>query len=579
MGGGSGCGELRLSARARPPIEAWIAGRRAEIGAIADRAPAAWRAWAIRELGSLEGGGTVGTIGLDEAKDPLERARLGQFFTPEWLAELIVAVAVADGPDGTVLDPACGAGSLLVAVCAARLRAGWTVVDALAGVEGLDRDASAAWACKASLVQWALTGASGDPPADLRVHVADALAADVPGRGFSRVIGNPPFLEAKRMGAAEPGLRDRLRAAWPGLRGAFDLYVPFVLRAMEIVGPDGAVAMILPGKVLQARYATDLRRTWLDDWQLDALVDLTRCAPRPFDSASVYPIIARVGRTRIGTARMARIGSPSEVPAYQTVDLAPIRAIGGDQPLFVPFDTWSALGPLLAGPRLGAVARFVSTCSFHAKGLREQFIADREPEDGGYPYLGSTSYAHRIELDVFRARWAGGWIRAGAWSACRALGNALPDRDAVFARPKVIVAQHAIRPIAAMDPDGTWVTKDTYPVGWPIDPAWTLESLAAVLNSTVFAALYNTFFQGVLVGGETYHYLPAFLHQVPVPIDVSGVDRDAVRALHDGSAPAGTWDRVDRQVAAAYGVDESDRQRMIDVHLIRVGAPSPREGR
>lgn len=462
-------------------------------------------------------------------------------------------------------------------MCAARHRRGWSVRDALGAVEGWDRDPDAAWACRASLVAWALAEPIGAPPADLRVRIADALASEVPDRGFSRIIGNPPFLEAKRMRTAEPGLRERLREGWPELRGAFDLYVPFAFRAMELAAPDGAVAMILPGKVLQARYAADLRRRWLDDWQLEVLVDLTRCAPRPFDSASVYPIVARVGRAQTGAARMARITAPDQIPAYATVDLPPMRAIGGDQPLFVPFDTWAPLQGLVAGPRLGAVARFVSTCSFHAKGLRERFVADHEPDDGGVPYLGGVSFAQRIELEPFRVRWAGGWLRADAWSACGALGNPLPDRDGVFARPKVIVAQHAIRPIAAMDPEGTWVTKDTYPVGWPIDPTWSLETLVAVLNSTVFAALYNTLFQGVLVGGETYHYLPAFLHQTPVPRDVSDIDPSAARALHDGTAEPGTWDRLDRQVAAAYGVVESDRQRMIDVHLARVGAPSPRE--
>src|SRR5690606_40893657 len=47
------------------------------------------------------------------------------------------------------------------------------------------------------------------------------------GAGVGAVVANPPYLEAKRMARAEPGLRERLREAFPELKGAFDLYMAF----------------------------------------------------------------------------------------------------------------------------------------------------------------------------------------------------------------------------------------------------------------------------------------------------------------------------------------------------------------
>lgn len=489
---------------------------------------------------------------------------LGQVFTPPWLADRLVDCL--SGTQGRVLDPACGDGSLLVALCRDRVARGWSPSEAVRSVEGWDRDPIAANACRAALK--ALGG--GEPT----VHIGDALAPVSPdGRRcdeprFDAVIMNPPFVEAKRMGD-EPGLRERLRSWFPAARGAFDLYVPFLWRAMGLVSEQGAVAAILPGKVLQARYAAELRRAWLTPpWHLRGLVDLTRCLPRPFPGTSVYPCIVHVSR-EAGPFVASRYVSPGHEDVAERVEVEALRRVGGEQPLFVPFASWSALAPLFALPRLGDAAHFVSTCSFHTRGLREQFVTAERPPTEAFRYLGGPSFAEQLELAPFRVRWAGWWIRADAWERAREQKNALPDREAVFARPKLVLAQHATRPIVAIDREG-FVTKDTYPVGWPTDPRWSLEALCAVVGSTVFAALYNTLFQGVLVGGDTYHYLPAFLHQVPVPADLTAIDAvaDDIRALHDREDPVRV-ERVDQAVARAYGVDEAARQRMSAVHLTR----------
>ena len=50
-----------------------------------------------------------------ELVDPQARHDLGEYYTPDWLAELMVERAIGDNPERTVLDPACGSGTFLVA--------------------------------------------------------------------------------------------------------------------------------------------------------------------------------------------------------------------------------------------------------------------------------------------------------------------------------------------------------------------------------------------------------------------------------------------------------------------------------
>lgn len=48
-----------------------------------------------------------------ELIDPVQRKLLGEFYTPDWLADLIVEDVLKDNPFSKVLDPSCGSGTFL----------------------------------------------------------------------------------------------------------------------------------------------------------------------------------------------------------------------------------------------------------------------------------------------------------------------------------------------------------------------------------------------------------------------------------------------------------------------------------
>ena len=50
-----------------------------------------------------------------ELVDPNARHELGEYYTPDWLAELMIERILKDDPDKSVLDPACGSGTFLAA--------------------------------------------------------------------------------------------------------------------------------------------------------------------------------------------------------------------------------------------------------------------------------------------------------------------------------------------------------------------------------------------------------------------------------------------------------------------------------
>jgi len=110
--------------------------------------------------------------------DPEDRQLLGEFYTPDWLAELALEKIAYNG--GTLLDPACGSGTFLF--CAIRrlrasgLKGNRLVRTALESVVGIDVHPVAALMARANILL-ALAGELQEYPDDvyLRVYLADTL--------------------------------------------------------------------------------------------------------------------------------------------------------------------------------------------------------------------------------------------------------------------------------------------------------------------------------------------------------------------------------------------------------------------
>jgi hypothetical protein len=171
-------------------------------------------------------------------------ARRGLVYTPWSLARHLATLLEPDAAQRW-LDPAAGAGIFLQAAVAlgatpARCHAlEWDPVAAELGRNLLPA------------VRW---------------RVQDTLAPldELPRRwrgSFDRVILNPPFrngVEGRE--AAWVARRDELRTRFATAHGPFDLYVPFVERALDFLAPGGKLGLLLPTAWLASAFGGPLRR-------------------------------------------------------------------------------------------------------------------------------------------------------------------------------------------------------------------------------------------------------------------------------------------------------------------------------
>ena len=124
------------------------------------------------------------------------RHALGEYYTPDWLVELLLDEIGYDGdPDRRLLDPACGSGAFLVLAidrarkrCASPTEAAETIPRA---IHGFELNPLAALAARANC---ALALGAPVPWDDIPVFRKDAILETAPGEPFDFVAGNPPWV-------------------------------------------------------------------------------------------------------------------------------------------------------------------------------------------------------------------------------------------------------------------------------------------------------------------------------------------------------------------------------------------------
>ncbi|HYS07327.1 MAG TPA: N-6 DNA methylase [Myxococcales bacterium] len=243
------------------------------------------------------------------------RRDAGLYYTPPQIAARVVEVALrhgvatpgdanrgsgADPVSIRVLDPCAGAGAFLVAAARAGLR----------DLHGLDLDPDALRVARQAL---RLCGASAS------LRRADALRHS-PGRPADLVVSNPPYGHV-----SDARERAFLLRTFPALRGGeIDRYAAFLLRALQLVRPGGAAALLVPDTWMFLARAGALREAILAQAEVAAIVDLGK----PFASAKDTRVHAVVMVRRPSPARptfVARGASPLAPAAREELAAAARR--------------------------------------------------------------------------------------------------------------------------------------------------------------------------------------------------------------------------------------------------------------
>lgn len=200
--------------------------------------------------------------------DPDKRVKLGQFFTPEPVADLLVRLVDIKPPTLRVLDPGAGVGSLTASLVARILRESpETVLE----VTTFEIDPELAYPLRQTLDHCrALAGdrlrtrqRSEDFIRWASHEVAPSLLG-VEGEQYDLVLMNPPY---HKIGSSSA---ERRLLATAGIETT-NLYSAFLLLARMLLVPTGQLVAITPRSFCNGAYFRRFRKAFLEDMTLTAI--------------------------------------------------------------------------------------------------------------------------------------------------------------------------------------------------------------------------------------------------------------------------------------------------------------------
>ncbi len=218
----------------------------------------------------------------------------GQFWTPQWVAEAMVAYVLGTESDH-LFDPAVGAGAFFTAAKNLCKRVSRNV-----SLVGTEIDSLA-------LNQATNTGLTRE---DLRGVELRDFVLNAPNRQFSAIVANPPYIRHHRISAETKGELRLLTRQIIGktLDGRTGYHVFFFMRALERLSAHGRLAFIMPADTCEGVFARSLWGWVLNTYRMDAVVTFAHTAT-PFPSvdtnAKIFMISAESPET---TCKWCRCG-------------------------------------------------------------------------------------------------------------------------------------------------------------------------------------------------------------------------------------------------------------------------------
>lgn len=192
--------------------------------------------------------------GIYEQFIPREiRHALGEFYTPDWLAEMTLAMTEWTVED-SVTDPACGSGTFLLEALRRRLLDGRfsSAKTLLEGINGVDLNPLAVLTAKASLAVFVAPYLSPSEPVRLPVYLADSINPARPDDGLFPSYSYSLSTELGLVNFAVPLELIKSDAFFPVFRRIRDLIeqdrsVDYIARDVEkILGRHGLDPSLMP---------------------------------------------------------------------------------------------------------------------------------------------------------------------------------------------------------------------------------------------------------------------------------------------------------------------------------------------
>jgi len=426
-----------------------------------------------------------------ESRNREEKRGSGQYFTPEFLVEILYSKTKIVAAGKRILDPACGDGAFLVP--AARMLVESKISTPLEFIWGYDLDPQALLICLGRLLQCAPQ--KGLPNLECRNFLTSLPVGE-----FEIVVGNPPYKVNLPL-----DFRELLAKKFKTAEGEKDLYTFFLEGGITSLNQGGNLLFLISHTFLVNHQCRKIRFHLFSE---NSVKNLFLLWPGFFRRApGVLPVIIHVEKKR--PSRSSRfflfdgfekdIGWAIRKSADPSNFLEPtgLKTTLRNPKLTKLFDEMKEKSvPLGEIAKIGVGIQE----SKNRDGKISRFVFDA-PEGEHF-----VKVLRGKEISPFRINWEGKYLKYG--DHLLYAGN--PE---VFKQPKILyqnIRNESLprRLVAALDRDGFFPKNSLSYITEP-KPPFTLEFLVGILNSS----LINTWFREHFF---SFHITVSQVKQIPV---------------------------------------------------------------
>ena len=539
------------------------------------------------------------------------KSNKGIVFTPLLVIDYIISQinfprTLSESQEEKIIDLACGSGLFLseavkrVIEKAVLLNKSYEfVIEYISrNIYGFDIDPTAVLLTKVNIIKEIVdnykTDISFDTPIRISIFRTNSLelisnkdSKRIQGiklMKFDYIVGNPPYIDVKRM---DKRTKNLCKSNFPNVAiGKFDIYACFMELSSRMLADNGQLGYIIPNKFLSSQYAKTLRKRFLDENLLHQIVDL---AHKKVFQPAVYPIILILKKQKDLQKHIQLISdvdidelAANKLDKKTYVVNSEIFKRTENRTIFFPKEEYVCLLEKIFNQSqysMGEIIRFRWSISFHRKGLRSKFIYPEKKGKNPKRILGGKKYGGNREIERYGINWRGYWIDYDREKA-RKLQNNFPKLE-IFQEKKIIICQHALRMRATIDTEA-YICKDIFLLGHLAELVSenkiSLEVILAMLNSKLYSFIYDIMYSGTEIMGKYLHYLPMFLHDLPIKNPTLILKREiegyVSRMLSEPESVERMKidEKIDETVFKIFNLTEKEKSVVsahIDEHLIK----------
>jgi hypothetical protein len=349
--------------------------------------------------------------------------------------------------------------------------------------------------------------------------------------GFDAVVGNPPYVSMLQLDKTQPsGVKIYWKNRYRSAAGAFDIYVLFVERGLELTKEGGYLSYIIPNKFLAAEYAQEFRKWLLENSRFLSLLDFSQVKVWPI---GVYPVVPVFQKAPFDEKLKILVLSASD---ESTENLRQLAAVPCGYLTKSPDNIWSFMTQPGAEILLKIIANTVPL-----EDVAEVYGASTVAEGSEYPSLlvDHGGIAHDSKTSRFLVsgsvlRYATSWLADSVQFTHQKytrprikLAAPMPDRRIKQAQsPKIIVCKVALEPRAFLDATGEYVGAYTTYI---LPRELSLAYLTGIINSRLMNFLYRALYGALAMGGGYLRFQPPQMRRVPIPTIDHAVPADVAR--------------------------------------------------